>query len=587
MDSINNSIIAYLLLRDGHAVPITGLSPDEVKASSKHAVLRPGIQLKHVSGLNALLHCLGFDGDLGDYRDKHFPKIRKLMEDYGLQEYHNLFEVGPAELTFSTMSKQRRAVADRIFFGPAPMPKRVFTGYGYDWSDWQEGRRYPFRGSELQDGEVAPEDTEQARIWVCQHRTALLGNLTFFSDHLLDLGSSGLFEAATYFEASVTEVRRNKVLDSQRRVAEALRQVLDQSEDGWLEIVPVTENLVFLKGPSGTYDILWRNLRQGPPATPKTTWIPFDLNPLDTPSVLQSKVDFTTWYYFLLNAWEEKDSHEAEKHYYANGGRMQPHYPGSPAVLQQYLRDQGRYGLQASQLRSGRASQGFKTVQLKSGKALLASEMVTVQEFRKFADQGYFDRREGEDWSAANGFNPDTLPVGCTLADAFAYCAWVEKELGVSVRLLTLAEHRELRPFAAEHYKGLSELDFPWEDFPPRHGLQASVEWSEARFLDPSPEVPEFPDKHGLIRASRKRWIPSENWPPKGAWRKEMPWADHAGLRFLDAWDAYEWCQEGAVAGRYWEGPLGGTTSWGEYKNAKIGFRLVIEMDDGTSEGGN
>ncbi len=89
----------------------------------------------------------------------------------------------------------------------------------------------------------------------------------------------------------------------------------------------------------------------------------------------------------------------------------------------------------------------------------------------------------------------------------------------------------------------------------------------------------EFPLPSGVSDKSRKRWIASENWPPRARWRDPIPWSEYSGIRFIDAWDAYEWCSEKQIAGRYWEGPIG-VESWGEYKNVKVGFRLVIEQED-------
>jgi hypothetical protein len=62
-------------------------------------------------------------------------------------------------------------------------------------------------------------------------------------------------------------------------------------------------------------------------------------------------------------------------------------------------------------------------------------------------------------------------------------------------------------------------------------------------------------------------------------WKSPIPLVQHGGLEFIDAWDACEWCQEkGWVSGRFWEGQAG-ANSWGAYKNMKITFRLVIDLE--------
>ena len=107
--------------------------------------------------------------------------------------------------------------------------------------------------------------------------------------------------------------------------------------------------------------------------------------------------------------------------------------------------------------------------------------------------------------------------------------------------------------------------------------MPSAVTWSEPRFLEPGPDQPEFPPPSGWGSKSRKRWI--VDFPPRATWREDLPWAEHSGLRFIDAWDAYEWCQEvGWIHGRFWDGPIG-LMSWGAYKNVKVTFRLVLELE--------
>lgn len=220
------------------------------------------------------------------------------------------------------------------------------------------------------------------------------------------------------------------------------------------------------------------------------------------------------------------------------------------------------------------------------------SALVTVGEHRRMlAETGYLERREhdNEPWERANEGVPDAEPVGCSWSDAQAFCAWKERQLGGSVRLPRRGELRSLRPFFSSHYAQLAQLDFPWERHPPRpldgaasEGLRSpeavpsAVSWSEPRFLEPGPNLPELPPPSGFGRNSRKRWI--TDFPPRASWLDPLPWVEHQGLWFLDAWDAYEWCHElGFVSGRFWEGQLGG---WGAYKNAKVSFRVVIDSGE-------
>jgi len=134
--------IAWLLLRDGHAVPITGLAPDDLKAARQHAVQVPEAPLKHRQGLNAIVHSLGFSGDFGDYTHKHWPQIQDFLRDHRCGAWRNLFPsddwsgapffLGPA------LGPNRRKLADRVFVGKRPVPSRVFLGVDVDWQAWDD-----------------------------------------------------------------------------------------------------------------------------------------------------------------------------------------------------------------------------------------------------------------------------------------------------------------------------------------------------------------------------------------------------------------------------------------------------------------
>lgn|GEM_PF-5028891 len=576
MVHLSSSPIAWLLLRDGHSVPIAGLSPDDLKAARDATVERTGVPLKHTSGLNAIVHCLGFDGDFGDYKDRHWKSVQRVMDEHGLREYRNLFDVEINDLSFNKMKWMRRSLADRLFVGPGPMVRRVFVGYGHDWQKWDR-----LFGSDSGwnrfDESFIPTDLEQAREWVYSRRNEFHGFVNFFGDQLIDNGAPGRFESATYFPNSMGAEERELSARRDRKVAEVFRWFIEHIEEGWIGIIPVTDRLVLLKGPDGTYDFLWRNLRAAPPPTPETAVNPFGQALIDIPSVLWSERDFETWNYFRQDAWDEKERHVAEVYYYAQGGRGMPYYPSGDVILTNYLRDKGVFDEKASLKKLNRAPRGFRRVKMPDGKTLLLSSMVTVGEFRRFAKEtNYTERRKGDSWAAANGGEEDSAPVGATFLDSLAFCAWKERTLGSAVRLFTVDEHRALRPFTDDHYRHMAGGDFPWENYPPRMGLEPSVVWSEPRFLDPGPDRPEFPDANGISQSSRKRWISAENWPPRATWRKPLPWVEYSGLRMVDAWDAYEWCMDGRVAGRYWDGGIG-TESWGAYKNSKVGFRLVIE----------
>lgn len=103
--------------------------------------------------------------------------------------------------------------------------------------------------------------------------------------------------------------------------------------------------------------------------------------------------------------------------------------------------------------------------------------------------------------------------------------------------------------------------------------------------MEPGPDIAEFPHPSGVVVTSskavnggiRKVWI--KDFPPAAAWKSPIPRVEYQGLTFIDAWDAYEWCQElGVISGRFWEGRIG-SNSWGAYKNIKVSFRVVMDIE--------
>ncbi len=75
--SASSDPVGWLLLRDSHAVPLKGLSPDELKRSCRKAVQIPGLKLKHTTGLKAIVGALGFSGDFGTYTHEHWPRVQE------------------------------------------------------------------------------------------------------------------------------------------------------------------------------------------------------------------------------------------------------------------------------------------------------------------------------------------------------------------------------------------------------------------------------------------------------------------------------------------------------------------------------
>ncbi len=530
--------IGWLLLKKGHAVPLVGLAPDDIKAARGSTIEHEDEDLKQTTGLNAIVDCLGFDGDFGDYKRAHWDRIQRIMAERGLREYCDLFEVPMNRMMFGIVSTMRRALADRIFFGPSPMPKRVFTGFGHDWDRWW--LKDDFR-PDLHVPDLAPTDMEEARRWVHRHRTHLLGFINFRGDQLLDIGKPGVTRFTLYNSGGQSLSDFEKSLAAAHKVAQVFRWFIDRREDGWVEVIPVTENLVLLGGPNGTYDLLWRNLRSTPPPAHAEPQDPFDMNAGDMPSVLLSEYDFETWNYFRLGAWEDMELYEAEKRYYAAGGAGQD--TARLLAVRHYLESEGVFGKKAPLPPGQVAPSGFRAVRHPDGHELFVSDLITIDEMRKMmAASGWPERRRGDAWEPGNT-DESHLPTAATWYDAQAYCGWMEMVLGVRVRLPNTAEYR---------------IWFP----------------------EPRTSVPKPPA--GLQRTRESEL--SERLPEPVRFNVPLRWKTSPfGVRAVDAWDIAEWVQDnwGYPIDPWMQAPVAPTT-WGAYKGLKVGFRLVIERASAT-----
>jgi hypothetical protein len=573
--------LGWLLLRDGHAIPITGLEPADLKKARKRAV-QSEAPLKHVTGLNAIVDTLGFDGDFGDYSRMHWPELQGFLRDHGCVQRIDAFAtpLDAAMLSFNRYNGlSRQGLADRCFLGKQPPPPRVFLGVGVDWAAWYDRARATMpMPLALLHRERVVENHEAAMKLLLRGRLQLQGQWGFIDDKLFD-GPLAHVVDKTYFTAGwpASERRESEVVVG--NVVQAFRNVFDASDVGWMEILPFNERLAFLRAPSGDYDVIWKDLRDAPPPPPAEDAPAHGLHVMDVPSMFQQRADLERRLYFRTAVWREQEEHAAEQHFYDRGRNMvERRNTPSSEVVELYLRDRGRPTLIQPSAWQGEPPVGFTAVDVR-GQRLLVSRLVTVAEFRRMLDETkYLARRDGDAWERANEGEPDDAPVGASWRDAQAYCAWMERRLRVSVRLLGFEEHRAIRPLASRHYEKLAQQDFPWEEWPPREigGVTpaSAVRWSEPRFEEAGGEVSEFPGDDGFGTGGRKRWI--SDFPPFARWVSEIPWARYHGLDVIDAWDAFEWCQEpGWISGRYWEGGIA-ADCWGAYKNVKVGFRVVV-----------
>ena len=596
--------LGYLLLRDSHAIPLRGISPEDIKEGAKHRVLHPDVDpLRHRKTLNAIVDRLGFNGDFGTYLNKSWPEFQSFLKKHRCTKQVGVFPMdhgGCIDLCFSQHGgPSPRELADRIFFGPQERrPQRVFLGYGVDWSAWDNGNGFHAPAAAIESIKASPEIAAQLGKDLFARRLDLMSQWGFLDDKLVH-GPLNTIIDKSYWELHYGPEDRAKQHAKTFAAVRSFRAIFDTQSQGWVDVLPYNDRLVILRAHDGGWDLLWRSYRETEPPKPDDVANSYKLAIADLPSRLMSESDLLRAIHFRQEFWDEDEAHKAEQAFYDRGGSMvERQLTTSAHVRRTWLIAQGIWPSPERTKWAGPLPSGFHFVEI-DGRKLAVSDLVDVCSFQQMLVETGFGERQDErrePWSRANEGGSDEAPVGASWVDAQAYCAWRERQLGVSLRLLTQKEIRAIRPVYSKHYESMAFADFPWENWPPRPLVEASgqtirqdvpsaVNWSEPRFLEPGPDVAEFPPHSGVqsIRTSsrnygtRKIWI--KDFPPSAGWKKQIPWTEHQGLMFIDAWDAYEWCQEvGLISGRFWEGHIG-STSWGGYKNIKVSFRVVMDIE--------
>lgn len=546
--------IAWLLLPpEQKSAPIYGLSPEDIRASRKAGGLR------YPRGLDLIVEALGFEGGFGRYQREHWPQVEAFMRMHHLANWENIFPESSFYFNFYLDPHQgptRRQLADRLFLGPPPMPKRVFVGSGVDWkrfdflrSKWRrihlaERLSYDLPPDLKADPTLVAELRDLSPLF--EHDGALLGQWGFLDDKLLSGPVKAIVDKLPWMGVPNLSV-----------ALKAFRGLVDGFQRGWVDVLPINDALAFLKSGGGAWDLVWRELREGPVGGQL-------IQGRDLPQRFHHAAECGRRLYLRTNVWDEEEALAAEVHYYEQGGSF-----GARENLQD-VEVRGRYliarGVWTAPMRPSLATppNGFKEVEV-DDKRLLISELISLDTYKRMlSETGYLKRRPASDqpWERANPASSGLLPAGASWHDAVAWCAWKESVLGAQVRLPTKAELLAIRPIQVERPPkgGRRDEQWGWTQDPPEPTWPLAVVWSE-----PWTEV--------IDGRKQRRWI--EDYPPRASWSAQLPWKEYRGLRFIDAGDTGEWCEEEELIGRYWDIHVGG---WGAYKQIKATFRVVIDL---------
>jgi hypothetical protein len=568
------SYVAYLPLRDGHAIPVVDLSPESLKASVKTAHRNPTAKLRHTTALGAVVHALGFKGAFPGYL-KAYPDLQAFMARNDLRVRRDLIRCTDG---FAPIHLHRQQVAERLFASEYPLPRRLFTGWDFDWAAWEGPHQKYQHAFDAEFGSYPYKHGDSASGSGDVHMVAnLLG------DALVDPGDPKNLVVQLYFTNDYPAERSRAEVQGIRRMYQAFRErFLNPATNGWVEVLPYNKHLVFLRGNGGAYDFVFRNARDTRPPAPPYSGC---LTPHETPVAYLLQKSFETFEYARPGVWREREWHDAEVTFYARGGTIQT-YPGVTEILKRYLHGNEK-GHGHEQLGPQQA-EGFTPVRLTDGRLLLVSDPIRIDEFRRFLDEtGWLRHRrrfqEDENPLEPANLDPEHLPVTVTYYDALAYTAWVERKRKLPVRLPTIAEYRELHPARKKQPDDEDGLDPRSNRF--RHG---HVHW----LVPTAKGMVTLPPEHS------RPYLPSAQWQQVEArFAPGLPKAIVRGIQFYLSPSFGEWLHENhaqtkngsaAAVSTYDLSPIHGlpgsplerdfmpARSWGKYRHCKIGFRLCF-----------
>ena len=499
----------YLPFDRFHLAPVSNLTPNGIKRAAKemlkvrHLTDREMISLE--TAQNFICKSLGFPAGLAGFNTAYRDQLRPFMDEHRLNTLANLVSNDHFDRLFNFTHRQ---IADRLFHDDSDMPTRVFTGIGIDaYSFLQfalksddyfvDGKRFGYSYDPSWEPKKPEDDYVRfvldpsfnhldvpkkpgmgKSMFLPNNFTVfrisnsdqyfpygeIISFRTMLGDQCLDYADADRpvkVVSLVYYEKTYPD----KVADEERlnKAGQFLRSILLEMEKGWLDVIPYNSNLVFLRGPDGQYDFVFRGMRDE-----KFDHEPYHpyLKNADAP-ITGSYYDFNRWLYFPSNnesdtrqpysGWLERDKHEAEKMFYEVGRTVGSH-PSGVLMLKTYLTDKGEYAAPAKQ-GAGKAD-GFHECQIK-GVANCVSDLVTQGQFTEFMNanpeyQVYSREPDGvDDWQTVN-CDDENLPASVTWYDAMAYTAWISKNRELPVRLLTEEEYRSLAsppiPMTKEDY---------------------------------------------------------------------------------------------------------------------------------------
>ncbi|MCM1957821.1 hypothetical protein NCZ17_00325 [Acinetobacter modestus] len=609
--STQSSVVGYLPLKKFHILPVFGLEPELIK-QSVYSVSRDREKIGHCTLLNALVYSLGFKGGFSGFLDAYEQILKPFMEDNNLSQYVDLIEPRyPCDGT-SNLKHQRQDVSDRLFYGDSSIPDKIFTGYNFRYDQYFDDGigiynfeinrsdyglyQNPYDENDSSNVDIALKNpTLQVHLKRKQlNKRALIdivigGDLFYIQAGFNLLGDQLIQPREKQSVFQIYKTNKSDLAESLMHINKKMNLFLQRIEEvnqGWVEVIPFNEKLIFLKGENGEYDFLFKN--QCDKEFKHQIYEPY-FKRADVPK-FDDEYHFKRWFYFEFKGNRQQQLHQAETEYYFSGGKACD-YPGTEELLKRSLNSD--YAKTLVELSSSIELPNFQKIRLENGKCLMVSDLITIEDFQEFsisnslyleARANVFDKEGSLDnLEVVNADENTTLPISLTWYDVMAFISWFNRKNKVETRLLTIDEFMEVSPFH-------ESIDDTLSYYSPPIAMKIKGKKSFIGQLNDEFEYNclSFYDENGIKTVGHPPYMEEESFQKLQLKFEGVKYIEKNGLSFIDSKNFGEWlndktcvcCKTLAGFYNYIGKPSQALKSTGKYKGRKTGFRLCYELKD-------
>lgn len=572
----------YLPLKNFHIVPINDLSPESIKSSVKNAS-RDREKVSYNTLLNACSNALGIKGGIAGYKTEYETKLKPFMREHQLTTLTDLVSPRFSGYDSPRLSLTYQDISERFFYSGKPIPKAIFTGYDFHYDrHFDDG--YYIAHSDLR---ITQDITKKIQLANDDpdKEIPVRGNKYCNMRSLLDIiiGSEMLFIIQPGFNiigdqltipkgTNIPELclyqRSPENIDSENELFNMFVERVEDLKDGWVDVIPYNDNLIFLKGKNGAYSFVFRNQRD------KLFQHNSQFKPYLKLSEVPRFVDdyhFKRWYYFEYEGFRAEDLNRSKDGFYANEENISKDLTELELLKGYHLAD---YSKTLKSLTSHKKLLSFQRVKIPDQSTLMVSDLISIEDFEKFKQENaeYFTRRSNSNLSktnldtleTANDEVDKTLPVALTGYDVLKYIDWFNSENDVEVRLLSLDEYRAITPYST------LTID---------SGNCGSVYSSEKCCI--------FIDADGN-KTNKPPYMDEKDFQSLNMYFSSPEFVVKNNLRFMDSHFFAEWLQDfscirsnslTSFSGDQYFRDKPPFASTGRYKYIKIGFRLCYEFE--------